>query len=174
MALLDRLRKLTPVTEDVEAAHADVDPQPQRRPLPNPAQLRRERRGLLRAREERIRDLGGIVLEMYRRDRFREDLVYERAAGLMTLDERLDEIEALLAVTTAARAAPATRCACGAPVLWRSHFCGNCGRPVGEAAVISCARCGHALPADAKFCANCGTAAQGVGDAGADAASQGS
>jgi hypothetical protein len=160
MALLDRLRKLVPETDDAGEAPLEAGAQPQRRPLPHAAQLRRERRSLLRTREERVRDLGGIVLEMYRRDRFREDLVYERAAELMSLDERLDEIDALLAATTATRAVPSVRCACGAPVLWRSHFCGNCGRPVGEAAVISCLSCGHALPADAKFCASCGAPAE--------------
>jgi predicted amidophosphoribosyltransferase len=38
-----------------------------------------------------------------------------------------------------------------------SHFCGNCGRPVGEEPVVACPNCGTALPADAQFCANCGT-----------------
>ena len=170
MALLDRLRKLVPETDGAGEAPADSSASAQRRRLPHPAQLRRERRTLMRAREDRIRDLGGIVLEMYRRDRFREDLVYERAAELMTLDERLDEIDALLAAATVTRAAPASRCACGAPVLWRSHFCANCGRPVGEAVIVSCATCGHALPADAKFCASCGTPAEAAGAALADSA----
>lgn len=161
MALLDRLRKLAPEANGTGEAPVDPGPAPQRRRLPHPAQLRRERRALIRTREERIRDLGGIVLEMFRRDRFREDLVYERAAELMTLDERLEEIDALLAAATATRVAPATRCACGAPVLWRSHFCANCGRPVGEAVIVSCLNCGHALAADAKYCASCGAPAEG-------------
>ena len=49
------------------------------------------------------------------------------------------------------------RCTCGAPIQWGSHFCANCGRPVGEEPVVSCPNCGTALPADAQFCANCGT-----------------
>jgi hypothetical protein len=168
MALLDRLRKLVPESDGAGEAPVDAGPPAARRRLPHPVQLRRERRALLRAREERIRDLGGIVLEMYRRDRFREDLVYERAADLMSLDERLDEIDALLATATATRTAPAARCACGAPVLWRSHFCANCGRPVGETVVVSCGVCGHALPADAKYCAGCGTPAEAVGESAAE------
>src|SRR5437773_5776827 len=90
-----------------------------RRPLPPASQLRRERRALLREREHRIRDLGGIVLEMVRRDHFREDLVVEQCAGLLALDERLGELEMLLATATAARRTrPAARCECGAPLLW--------------------------------------------------------
>jgi hypothetical protein len=134
-------------------------PTPARRPLPPAGQLRRERRALLRAREERIRDLGGIVLEMVRRDEFREDLVYEQAAELIGLEDRLHELEALLAATTnVRRTAPPARCSCGAPILWGQHFCANCGRPAGEA-LVACANCGHALPADAKFCASCGATA---------------
>jgi hypothetical protein len=133
--------------------------EPARRPLPPAGQLRRERRALLRLREEKIRDLGGIVLEMVRRDEFREDLVYEQAAELIGLEDRLHELEALLsAATSVHRTAPSARCSCGAPILWGQHFCANCGRPAGEA-VVACARCGHALQADAKFCASCGAAA---------------
>jgi hypothetical protein len=140
-----------------------AEPQPARRPLPPSGQLRRERRALLREREDRIRDLGGIVLEMIRRDEFREDLIYEHAVELIGLEDRLHELESLLAAATSVRRrTPAARCACGAPILWGSHFCGNCGRPVGADAVVACVACGRALPADAKFCASCGASAGGV------------
>jgi hypothetical protein len=96
---------------------------------------------------------------MVRRDEFREDLVYEQAAELIGLEDRLHELELLLAATTnLRRTAPPARCACGAPVLWGQHFCANCGRPAGEA-LVACVSCGHALQADAKFCASCGAAA---------------
>ena len=135
------------------------EPTPARRPLPPAGQLRRERRGLLREREDRIRDLGGVVLEMVRRDEFREDLVYEQAAELIGLEDRLHELELLLTAATGVhRTAPTARCTCGAPLLWGQHFCANCGRPAGDA-IVACTSCGHALPADAKFCAGCGTVA---------------
>jgi hypothetical protein len=96
---------------------------------------------------------------MVRRDEFREDLVYEQAAELIGVEDRLHELEALLAAaTTVRRTAPSARCACGAPVLWGQHFCANCGRPAGEA-IVACGSCGRALPADAKFCASCGAVA---------------
>jgi len=133
---------------------------PQRRSLPHPGQLRRERRALLRAREDRLRDLGGLMLEMFRRDQFRQDLLLERCDELISLDERLQELDTLLAASVSTRRpAPAARCACGAPVVWGSHFCANCGRPVAATPpVITCAKCGTALAADAKFCAVCGQA----------------
>src|SRR5207245_8845318 len=75
--------------------------------------------------------LGGLMLEMFRRDQFRQDLLVERCDELLALDERLRELDSLLvAAVSVRRAAPAARCACGAPLVWGSHFCANCGRPV--------------------------------------------
>src|SRR5205823_6496304 len=68
----------------------------------------------------------GLLLEMYRRGGFRDDLLAERAAGIVGIDGRLAEIEALLHT---GRRVP--RCECGAPVLRGSRFCPNCGRPLG-------------------------------------------
>ena len=122
--------------------------------------LRRERRTLLRVREERLRDLGGLMLEMYRRDQFRQDLLVERCEELMALDDRLQELETLLAAAVSVRrVAPPARCACGAPLPAGAHFCANCGRPVTVTApVVACTNCGAAVSADAKFCAACGQA----------------
>src|ERR671937_132781 len=99
------------------------------------------------------------MLEMYRQDRFREELLEERCAELLDLDRRLHGVESLL--SAGRQGIPVSRCDCGAPVVWGSHFCANCGRPFGERAVVACAVCGHALPADASFCANCGNPAGG-------------
>jgi hypothetical protein len=113
---------------------------------------------LLRAREDRLRDLGGLMLEMYRRDQFRQDLLLERCDELLALDDRLRELDTLLAAAVSSRRpAPAARCACGAPVVAGSHFCANCGRPVEAApAVLTCDACAAPIPAEAKFCAACG------------------
>lgn len=91
---------------------------------PQPGVLRRERRLLGKARQEALLELGGLLVEMYRRGGFREDLLAERCAGVVGIDARLAEIEELL--HTRARNVP--RCECGAPILRGSHFCPNCGR----------------------------------------------
>jgi hypothetical protein len=88
-----------------------------------PGVLRRERRLLQKARAEALAELGGLLVEMYRRGGFREDLLAERCAGVVGIDARLAEIEDLLHTR---RHLP--RCECGAPVLRGSHFCPNCGR----------------------------------------------
>lgn len=132
---------------------------PQQRP-PTPGSLRRERRALVRAREERIRDLGGLLLEMYKREHFREDLYLEQCAEIITMEDRIRDVDERLAMATRQTMTEAERCACGAPLVWGAHFCANCGRPVGEAAVVACANCGAPLPADASFCPSCGRTAE--------------
>jgi membrane protease subunit (stomatin/prohibitin family) len=122
--------------------------------------VRRERRALVRAREDRIRDLGGLMLEMYKREQFRAELFYEQCAELISIEERIQELDGALASLTRRTLAEANRCACGAPLVSGAHFCANCGRAVGEAAVVACAHCGNPLPAEATFCSNCGRPAE--------------
>jgi len=94
--------------------------------------LRRERRALLLLREERLHELGGLTLEMYRRDHFDESLVLERCAELVAIEARVSEIDALLAGARGLRRRGATICACGAPVLIGARFCPSCGRSLIE------------------------------------------
>ena len=90
---------------------------------PHAGLLRRERRALVQAREAELRDLGGLLVEMYRRGGFRDDLLAERAATVVGIDVRLAEIDDLLQSR-----GHVMRCECGAPILRGSHFCPNCGR----------------------------------------------
>src|SRR3954468_20292051 len=86
-----------------------------RRALPPAGQLRRERRALLQLREQRLRDLGGLMLEMYRRDQFRQALLVARCVELQRLEERLGDLDALLAAAVSrGRTRPSARCECGA------------------------------------------------------------
>jgi hypothetical protein len=94
---------------------------PSRRP--HPGLLRRERRALIRTRDDKLRDLGGLTVEMYRRSSWRDDLLQERCAEVMGIDARLAEIDELLHGGEGTE-----RCTCGASVLRGSHFCPNCGR----------------------------------------------
>ena len=99
-----------------------------RPPTPTASELRRERRALLLLHEERLRDLGGLTLEMYRRDHFNEMLVVERCAELVAIEARVSEIVALLAGARGLRRRPGEVCACGAPILIAARFCPSCGR----------------------------------------------
>ena len=116
-----------------EAAPSAPTPRAVRRALPPAGQLRRERRTLLQAREQRLRDLGGLMLEMYRRDQFRQDLLVDRCVELQRLEERLSDLDALLAASVSrGRTRPAAHCECGSPIFWGSKFCPQCGRPVAD------------------------------------------
>ena len=99
---------------------------------PVPRELRRERKSLLHVREERLRDLGGLALEMYKRDRFNAGLVVEHCAELVAIEARVHEIDALLDGSSRLRRGSAT-CVCGAPFLLGARFCATCGRPAAEA-----------------------------------------
>jgi hypothetical protein len=73
------------------------------------------------------------MLEMYRRDQFRQDLLVDRCIELQRLEERLVELDALLAaVVSRGRVRPSAHCECGAPIFWGSKFCAQCGRPVAD------------------------------------------
>jgi len=86
-------------------------------------------------REERLRDLGGLALEMYKRDRFNAGLVVERCAELVAIEARVQEIDALLDGTVQLRRSGiGTICTCGAPLLLGARFCATCGRPAGGGA----------------------------------------
>jgi zinc-ribbon domain len=105
-------------------------PPRRRRYLPPPSRLRRERRALLDYRERRIHDLGGLVLEMYRQDQFRQDVVHEQAAEIVALEERVREVDRLLTARTG-RGERTIRCSrCGTPLYAGARFCPSCGQPL--------------------------------------------
>jgi Double zinc ribbon len=133
-------------------------------PLPPPGRMRRERRFLARRRETEIRDVGGLTVEMVRRDRFRPELLIERAGDVLALEDRMQELDGLLLAATAVPGG--TRavqlCTCGAPLLPGAHFCSHCGRPAsGVRPVTTCAHCGGPLAAETNFCPACGHSVAG-------------
>jgi hypothetical protein len=102
---------------------------------PPPRELKRERKALLLVREERLRDLGGLALEMYKRDRFSAGLVVERCAELVAIEARIQEIDALLDGSARLRKeGVGSICVCGAPLLIGARFCATCGRPAAASA----------------------------------------
>jgi hypothetical protein len=80
----------------------------------------------MQMRDERLRDLGGLILEMFRRNRFNETLVRERCDELVDLDRRLDELEDVLRAAT--HRGPVRRCECGTELPPFSRFCPGCGK----------------------------------------------
>jgi double zinc ribbon protein len=121
--------------------------------------MRSERRFLARRRETEIRDVGGLTVEMVRRDRFRPDLLIERAGDVLSIEERMLEIDGLLLAASAVpRGTRAVQiCVCAAPLLPGAHFCSHCGRAAtGSPPVATCSHCGGALPAETNFCPACG------------------
>ena len=106
---------------------------PARYAAPPARDLKRERKALLEMREERLRDLGGLALEMYKRDRFNAGLVVERCAELVALEARVQEIDALLdGSALVRRGGGGAVCICGAPILLGAKFCATCGRALGS------------------------------------------
>jgi hypothetical protein len=134
-----------------------------RPPAANLSLVRRERRALVRERERRIRDLGGLLLEMYRRDQFHEDLIVEHCAQTMGVENRIQELETILARGNSRRSASGPHCACGAPLFFGARFCASCGRPtdLGSTGEL-CAGCLQPLAEGASFCANCGAVVSGT------------
>ncbi len=96
---------------------------------PHAGLLRRERRALLDAREEELRRLGGLMVEMYRRNDYRDDLLAELCADVVRIENRVEEIGEILADR---RHSP--ECGCGTAILHGSHYCSNCGRDLAEPA----------------------------------------
>jgi hypothetical protein len=104
--------------------------------VPAPRELKRERKALLEVREERLRDLGGLALEMYKRDRFNAGLVVERCAELVAIEARVQEIDAVLdGSARVRRGGGGAVCFCGAPILLGAQFCATCGRSLGAGGI---------------------------------------
>lgn len=70
-------------------------------------------------------DLGGLVYEMAVRDRFRMDIVVERAAALQVVEAELSEIERIVALEKTRVAGICQHC--DAPHSSGASFCWQCG-----------------------------------------------
>jgi hypothetical protein len=112
----------------------------------------------MRQREIEIRDVGGLAVEMARRDAWNADLLASRTGDVLAIEERIAELDSMLvAAEAAARGIGAERCQCGAPIVRGAHFCSHCGRPATETPpIVACSHCGQPLPAEANFCPVCG------------------
>jgi Double zinc ribbon len=146
--------------EVAERGPGAPSPPPAEAGPPSPQLMLRERRALARRREIELRDVGGLTVEMVRRERFKPELLHSRANEVLDLEGRINELDSLLAAEAAVRGIRhVPHCRCGAPLAPGVHFCSHCGRPAeGTQPVLACTHCGQALPADVNFCPFCGHA----------------
>lgn len=144
------------VVEVVEVVETTAPP-----PEQDPARLQRERRALTEQREIEMRDVGGLAVEMVRRDRWNPDLLVSRAHEVLALEQRMHEVDSLLVAEATVRSFPnSTYCVCGGPLVPGVHFCGHCGRPAPTTPpVLTCIHCGQPLSAGVNFCSFCGNPA---------------
>jgi hypothetical protein len=103
------------------------------------ARLRRRVRFLRKQRELQIRDLGGLIFDMYRFGSIRQDLVREKLRLMFEADRELRDFEAMLGgrrrpleVREPGVAGSCPRCL----TLYSTdaHYCWRCGLPLTEEA----------------------------------------
>jgi hypothetical protein len=127
------------------------------------APLHDRRRRLVHAREVILRDLGGLMLEMYKRNRFREELLLDKCEEVLAVEVEIAHVDQRLFQMTPPNAAgqrPIGRCECGSPILPGQNFCGVCGRSFTTLSQTKpCERCGNGLRPGDGFCSRCGTPA---------------
>lgn len=134
-----------PQGEDAEQAEAStaeqptaadtvlVEPEEPRPSFRDRGRVRRRVRYLRRVRELQLRDLGGLVFELRRFGRRREDLVNQKLTRLAETDEELRDLETLLAdrraiVELREPGIGGTCSDCGALHGSADHYCAQCGR----------------------------------------------
>lgn len=124
------------------------------------APLHERRRRLVAARESTLRDLGGLMLEMYKRNRFREELLLDKCEEVLAIEVEVAHVDQRLfqlAPPNAAGMRPIGRCDCGAPIHPGQNFCGVCGRSFSTLTQSrACLKCGAGLRAGDLFCGTCG------------------
>jgi hypothetical protein len=98
--------------------------------------LRRQRKRLLKERDQMIFHLGGLAYELHRLGELRSPVAERRAGMIVTLDSTVESIEAQL-ISRGKAAAPAQRL----PIV-----------------VGSCRTCRTLFVADARYCMKCGLA----------------
>ncbi len=108
------------------------------------AKLRRRLRFLRRARELAYRDIGGLIFDMRRFSRSRQDLLDAKVGALASVDQELRALERALDERRAIH-------------------------ELREPGISSCARCGALHSSQANFCPHCGlqlTGARAMGEVG--------
>ncbi len=148
----------------------DSGSQPARSRIAQAAQpLQERRKRLVGARETTMRDLGGLMLEMYKRNRFREELLLDKCEEILAIEVEIAHIDQRLFQLSPPNPSgqrPIGRCECGSPIMPGQNFCASCGRSlVTLTQTRACTRCAAGLRAGDAFCSVCGTPAPDILDA---------
>jgi hypothetical protein len=122
-----------PDSDEQAADTADATPAAPK--PPTVGQLRRERKRLWDERQETLYHVGGLALELHRRDLLADELIRKRTLIVEQMDVRLAEIDAQLSEIDdrrrrgrAREPEPAGYClSCGAPHVDEAAFCFRCG-----------------------------------------------
>ncbi|HTN25526.1 MAG TPA: zinc ribbon domain-containing protein [Solirubrobacteraceae bacterium] len=119
-----------PPTAEPQTAVA-VPPTPAKASFRDRGRLRRRLRFLRRARELAYRDIGGLIFDMRRFSRSRQDLLDAKLGALAAVDQELRALERALDDRRAIH-------------------------ELREPGISSCARCGALHDSEANFCPHCG------------------
>jgi hypothetical protein len=148
--MIGPMQRTPPSTPAPQDEQPTVATQAQAQPPAAPSfrergRLRRRLRYLRRVRELGFRDLGGLVFDLHRFGRSRDDLVQGKLAALQAVDREMRALETLLDDRH-----PVTE--------------------LREPGISSCPRCGALHGSDARFCPSCGlqlVGARPMGEVGA-------
>jgi hypothetical protein len=122
-----------PDSDEQAADTADTTPAAPK--PPTVGQLRRERKRLWDERQETLYHVGGLALELHRRDLLTDELIRKRTTIVEELDRRIAEVDSQLADIDDRRRRgrahepqPAGYClSCGASHVDEAAFCFRCG-----------------------------------------------
>ncbi len=108
--------------------------------MSTPRDLERARAGLVHRHAELRADLGGLLLEMARRDTFNLALLETKARAAVAVETEIAALDATLAAPAASvpaavamPSAPASCGRCHGEVPANANFCPFCGAPRGNA-----------------------------------------
>lgn len=131
-----------PATEDASAAaptdDAAAEPEPRRPGFRARGRMRRRLRYLRKLRELQVRDLGGLVFDLRRFERKRDDLVAQKIDHIRACDDELRALETALGERRDLRdvrepGIGGTCPRCFAVYGSADRFCSNCGAALGGA-----------------------------------------
>lgn len=135
------------------------------------SRLRNQLRILEKEKDDRLRDLGRLVYDMVRLDKYHPQEVREFCLKIGEVDRQIvlvvEEIKKTQALSSqSGQESFITTCDCGAGLSAKQKFCGGCGRDVSALTLQPvlpaeetkpCTSCGFEIKAAANFCGKCGT-----------------